>query len=96
MPYIAAHLLATGLAMVGSFFMNTYWTFQTKPTWKKFAIFPLTNLTNYVVQTVVLAALVEFGTGEGGHGGSYTTKWPGQSPGRRASSAFCALPPHPR
>lgn len=60
MPYIAAHLLATGLAMVGSFFMNTYWTFQTKPTWKKFAIFPLTNLTNYVVQTVGLALLVEF------------------------------------
>ena len=60
MPYLAAHIVATLIAMVGSFFMNTYWTFQTKPTWKKFAIFPLTNLTNYVVQTVGLAALVEF------------------------------------
>lgn len=60
MPYIAAHLVATAFAMVGSFFLNTYWTFRTKPTWRKFAIFPLTNLTNYVVQTVGLFALVEF------------------------------------
>lgn len=60
MPYLAAHILATGIAMVGSFFLNTYWTFRTKPTWKKFAVFPLVNLTNYVVQTVGLAVLVEF------------------------------------
>lgn len=60
MPYLAAHLLATFIAMVGSFFMNCYFTFQTKPTWKKFAIFPLTNLTNYVVQTVGVVVLVEW------------------------------------
>lgn len=60
MPYLAAHLVATGIAMVGSFFLNTYWTFQTKPTWRKFAIFPLTNLTNYVVSTVGVVLLVEF------------------------------------
>lgn len=60
MPYLVAHLLATALAMVGSFFLNTYWTFRTKPTWKKFAIFPLTNLTNYVVQTVGVVVLVEW------------------------------------
>lgn len=60
MPYLVAHLLATAVAMVGSFFLNTYWTFRTKPTWRKFAIFPLTNLTNYVVQTVGVVVLVEF------------------------------------
>lgn len=59
-PYLAAHLVATAIAMVGSFFMNTYWTFETKPTWKKFAVFPLTNLTNYVVSTVGVVVLVEF------------------------------------
>lgn len=59
MPYLAAHLVATLIAMVGSFFLNTYWTFRTKPTWRKFAIFPLTNLTNYVVQTVGVVLLVE-------------------------------------
>lgn len=60
MPYIVAHVLAILIAMVGSFFLNTYWTFRTRPTWKKFLVFPLTNLTNYVVQTVGLAVLVEF------------------------------------
>lgn len=59
MPYLAAHLIATGFAMVGSFFLNTYWTFQTRPTWRKFAIFPLTNLTNYVVSTIGVVLLVE-------------------------------------
>lgn len=58
-PYLAAHLIATGIAMVGSFLMNTYWTFETKPTWRKFAIFPLTNLTNYVVSTLGVILLVE-------------------------------------
>ncbi len=60
LPYLAAHILATAIAMVGSFFLNTYWTFRTRPTWKKFAVFPLVNLTHYVVQTVGLAVLVEF------------------------------------
>lgn len=64
-PYLAAHLMAIAIAMVGSFFMNTYWTFQTRPTWKKFAIFPLTNLTNYVVQTFGVILFVEaFGWSE--------------------------------
>ncbi len=59
LPYLAAHLLAILVAMIGSFFLNTYWTFQTKPTWKKFAIFPLTNLTNYVIQTFGVVLFVE-------------------------------------
>ena len=64
-PYLAAHLMAIVVAMVGSFFMNTYWTFQTQPTWRKFAVFPLTNLTNYVMTTVGVVALVEgFGMDE--------------------------------
>jgi putative flippase GtrA len=59
LPYLAAHILAIIIAMVGSFFMNTYWTFQTQPTWRKFAVFPLTNLTNYVMTTVGVVVLVE-------------------------------------
>ncbi len=43
MPYLAAHLLAIAISMVGSFFLNCYWTFRTRPTWRKFALFPLTN-----------------------------------------------------
>lgn len=45
--------------MVGSF-LNCYWTFQTRPTWRKFALFPLTNATNYVLTTVGVVVLVEW------------------------------------
>lgn len=58
MPYFAAYTLAFLLSMVGSFFLNTYFTYRTRPTWKKFALFPLTNVTNYVVQSAGLYALV--------------------------------------
>ncbi|WP_078910471.1 GtrA family protein [Streptomyces sp. NRRL S-87] len=58
MPYFAAYTLAFLLSMVGSFFMNTYFTYRTRPTWKKFLLFPLTQVTNYVVQSVGLYALV--------------------------------------
>ncbi|WP_327252722.1 GtrA family protein [Streptomyces sp. NBC_01244] len=60
MPYFAAYSLAFVLAMVGSFFMNTYFTYRTRPTWKKFLLFPLTNITNFVVQSVGLYALVSW------------------------------------
>ncbi|MFG2297079.1 GtrA family protein [Streptomyces sp. NPDC048603] len=58
MPYFAAYSLAFVLAMIGSFFMNTYFTYRTRPTWKKFLLFPLTNVTNYVIQSAGLYALV--------------------------------------
>ncbi|MFJ8163256.1 GtrA family protein [Streptomyces sp. NPDC096136] len=60
MPYFAAYTLAFLLSMVGSFFMNTYFTYRTRPTWKKFLLFPLTNVTNYVIQSVGLYALVSW------------------------------------
>jgi putative flippase GtrA len=59
-PYLAAHLIAIFIAMVGSFFLNCYWTFQTSPTWCKFALFPLTNATNYIVTTLGVIVLVEW------------------------------------
>ncbi len=64
-PYLAAHLFAIFIAMVGSFFLNCYWTFQTRPTWRKFALFPLTNATSYVLTTLGVIMLVEwFGVDE--------------------------------
>lgn len=60
LPYLAAHLLAIAVAMVVSFFLNTYWTFRTRPTWRKFALWPLTNATNYVLTTVGVVVLVEW------------------------------------
>ncbi|MGW1766827.1 GtrA family protein [Streptomyces sp. NPDC002073] len=58
LPYFAAYTVAFLLSMVGSFFLNTYFTYRTRPTWKKFLLFPLTNVTNYVIQSAGLYALV--------------------------------------
>lgn len=59
-PYLLAHLVAVFIAMVGSFFLNCYWTFQAPPTWLKFALFPFTNATNYIVTTLGVFVLVEW------------------------------------
>jgi putative flippase GtrA len=60
LPYFAAYTLAFVLSMTGSFFLNTYFTYRTRPTWRKFLLFPLTNLTNYVITSVGVYALVEW------------------------------------
>jgi putative flippase GtrA len=58
LPYLAAHVLATVLSMIGSFFMNVRFTFGTSPSWQKFLRFPLTNVTSLVLTTVGVYALV--------------------------------------
>jgi len=60
LPYLAAHVVAFILSMIGSFFLNCYFTFRTRPTWRKFLLFPLSNATNFVVASVGLYVLVQF------------------------------------
>lgn len=60
MPYFAAYTVAFVVSMVGSFLMNTFFTYRTRATWRKFALFPLTNVTNYLVQSAGLFALVHW------------------------------------
>lgn len=57
-PYLVAHMVAFCLSMVGSFFLNCWYTYRTRPTWRKFLLFPLSNLTNFVVTTVGVYVLV--------------------------------------
>jgi putative flippase GtrA len=59
MYYLVAHVLATAVALAGSFLLNCYWTFRTRPTWRKLALFPLTNAVNYLTTTVGVVVLVE-------------------------------------
>lgn len=58
LPYIISHTAGFICSMVGSFFLNCFFTFKTKPTLIKFIKFPLTVLTNYVVSTLSLWLLV--------------------------------------
>ncbi|MEV7178645.1 GtrA family protein [Kitasatospora sp. NPDC093679] len=60
LPYFAAFSAAFFLSMVGSFFLNTYFTYRTRPTWRKFLLFPLPNITNYLVQSGGVFVLVEW------------------------------------
>jgi len=60
LPYLVAHAVAFVLSMIGSFFLNCYFTFRTTPTWRKFLLFPLSNVTNFVVTSVGLYVLVQF------------------------------------
>jgi putative flippase GtrA len=59
LPYLAAHILAFFLSMIGSFFLNAKFTYRTRPTWRKFLLFPLTNATNFVITTVGVYVIVD-------------------------------------
>ncbi|MFE4293917.1 MULTISPECIES: GtrA family protein [unclassified Streptomyces] len=59
MPYVAAHVVASVLSMIGSFFLNSWFTYRTRPTWRKFLLFPLTNAANFVITTVGVYLLVD-------------------------------------
>ncbi|WP_284139003.1 GtrA family protein [Virgibacillus sp. LDC-1] len=56
--YIYSHSIAFVLSMIGSFYLNCYFTYKTKPTFKKFFQFPLTYVVNYSVSTFSLFILV--------------------------------------
>jgi putative flippase GtrA len=58
LPYLAAHCLAFVIAMVGSYFLNCYFTFRVRPTWRKFLLFPLSNAANFAITSVGLYVLV--------------------------------------
>ncbi|WP_030926860.1 GtrA family protein [Streptomyces sp. NRRL B-24720] len=59
LPYLAAHVIAFALSMIGSFLLNSYFTYRTRPTWRKFLLFPLTNAANFVITTGGVWLLVD-------------------------------------
>lgn len=59
-PYLISHIIAFVISMIGSFFMNSYFTYKTKPTLKKFLQFPATYVVNITVTTASIFILVEW------------------------------------
>ncbi|MFI6059931.1 GtrA family protein [Streptomyces sp. NPDC051286] len=59
LPYLAAHVIAFALSMTGSFLLNSYVTYRTRPTWRKFLLFPLTNVASFTVTTGGVWLLVD-------------------------------------
>jgi putative flippase GtrA len=56
--YLLAHVCAFVVAMICSYFLNCYLTFRTRPTWRTFLLFPLSNVANFVLTTVGLRIAV--------------------------------------
>ena len=59
LPYLAAHVLAWSVAITFSFLMNCRFTYKVRPTWRRYAMFPLSNLPNIIATSVGVVALVE-------------------------------------
>jgi len=57
--YLVAHLSAFVISMIGSFYMNVYFTYKTRPTLKKFLQFPLTYVLNIGLSTLFLFIMVD-------------------------------------
>ncbi|MFJ3233112.1 GtrA family protein [Streptomyces sp. NPDC086787] len=57
-PYLCAHVLAFTLSMTGSFFLNARFTYRTRPTWRKFLLFPLSNAVSFLIITLGLYVIV--------------------------------------
>jgi uncharacterized membrane protein YfhO len=56
--YVTSYTIAFIISMIGSYFLNCFFTFKTKPTIIKFIKFPLTVLANYIISTVSIIILV--------------------------------------
>src|SRR5690625_4071105 len=57
--YLVAHFIGFFISLIGSFFLNTYFTYRVKPTLIKFLKFPLTQVANTVISAIFLYVLVE-------------------------------------
>ncbi|MBB5179724.1 putative flippase GtrA [Planomicrobium koreense] len=60
LPYLLAHVLGFLISLNVSFFLNSYVTYKVKPTLKKYLYFPLTQVVNMSVSTVLIYVFVEF------------------------------------
>lgn len=60
LPYMLAHLIGFLISLNVSFFLNTYVTYKVKPTFKKYLFFPLTQVINITVSTILIFIFVEY------------------------------------
>lgn len=59
LPYLAAHLIGFVVSLNVSFFLNTRLTYRTRPTLKKYLLYPLTQAVNISVSTVLMYVFVD-------------------------------------
>jgi putative flippase GtrA len=58
-PYLLAHAIGLVCSMSLGFLLHSHFTFRTKRTWLKAALFPLATVTNVAAHTAGLVLAVE-------------------------------------
>ncbi|GAB2630056.1 GtrA family protein [Streptomyces capparidis] len=58
LPYLAAHAGAYAVSLTGSFLLNCRITCRTRPTWRKFALYPLSGAVNLAAGAAALYVCV--------------------------------------
>lgn len=58
--YMISHITGFLVAFVISYYLNCYFVYRVKPTWRKFISFPITQTVNVSLQTVLLYVFVSW------------------------------------
>ncbi len=58
--YMISHITGFLVAFMISYYLNCYFVYRVKPTWRKFISFPITQIVNVSLQTVLLYAFVSW------------------------------------
>lgn len=57
--YLVAHWIAWVVSTYASFFLNCRFTYNVPPTWRRAALYPLSNAPNLVATTLGVVVLIE-------------------------------------
>ncbi|KAB2332145.1 GtrA family protein [Cytobacillus depressus] len=57
--YILSHTIGFLFSLIGSFLLNTMYTYKVKPTWSRFLRFPFTQAFNTIATAVLLFIFVD-------------------------------------
>ncbi|WP_268222092.1 GtrA family protein [Staphylococcus ureilyticus] len=60
MNYLVSHISGFIISFVISYYLNCYFVYKVTPTWKKFLKFPLTQVVNMGMQTLLLYIFVQW------------------------------------
>lgn len=58
--YMLSHITGFIVSFVISYYLNCYFVYKVKPTWGKFIQFPLTQVVNMGMQTLLLYIFVQW------------------------------------
>ncbi|EVJ96537.1 hypothetical protein P331_00728 [Staphylococcus aureus M0758] len=58
--YMISHITGFLVAFVISYYLNCYFVYRVKLTWRKFISFPITQIVNVSLQTVLLYVFVSW------------------------------------